>query len=256
MSAKADAAPRALAAVQQDFRDWLVLADADAAARLAPGGSPGLAVYQNNYRVSLMDSIAASFERLAAWLGDERLAAAAAHYIDRHPPHAWTLDAYGRDFAAFLADHHAADPEITDLAAIDWAIGEAFVAADADPVDAAALGAVDWDSAAIRPVPSLRTLAVTTNADDLWRALARGETPPRAEYRHEGLLLVWRQGFDPVMRRADPVEIRLVEESLRGTSFARICEGLAETMGEGGAVQAAGAVLGRWVGEGLVAALD
>lgn len=239
-----------LAEVQRRFCDWLVEADEDrGAAIVAPLGlGPGLVVYQNNYRVALVDALREIHPRAAAWLGDDAFATAAARFIDADPPSHWTIDAYGTRFPESLLP----DAMAADLATIDRATGEAFVAADAAPADASVLGDVDWETAVIGLVPSLTLVPLATNADALWLAIAKEEDWPAAEDA-PGTLLLWRQGFEPVMRRADPFELIMLQRSLAGISFAAICEELAAQGDEAEAVTRAGTVLGRWLGEGLIA---
>lgn len=245
-----------LAETQAQFCAWLRETDEERGAELARalGVGPAITVYQNNYRVSLVEALREGHPRLAAWLGEAAFDAAAAHQIDSHPPSSWTLDAYGSEFPAVLAALWPEDPVPADLAAIDRAIGEAFVAPDADPVDAAALAAVDWDTAVITPVPSLRQIMVGSNADALWLALAADEPAPDAEAA-PGLVLVWRQGFEPVMRRADADEARMLRAVADGQGFGAICAGFAEVGDPAEAVTRAGTVLGRWLAEGLIAAI-
>jgi hypothetical protein len=241
----------ALGDLQQRFCDWLVEPDEDRAAEIAAplGVGPGLVVYQNNYRVALIAALREIHPRAAAWLGNAAFDAAAARYIDAQPPTHWTIDAYGVGFPAAL---RGGNPVAADLAAIDRAIGDAFVAADAVPVTAAALVDVDWEQAVIRPVPSLALVPIATAADALWLTLAISETGPDPADA-PGTLMVWRQGFEPVMRRADPVEALMLRRSLAGVGFAAICEELAADSDEAQAVNRAGTVLGRWLGESLIA---
>ena len=243
-----------LAETQARFCAWLRETDEDRAAELAAalGVDPAITVYQNNYRVSLVEALREGHPRLAAWLGEAAFEAAAAHQIDAHPPSSWTLDAYGAEFPDVIAALWPDDPVPADLAAIDRAIGEAFVAPDADPVDAAALGAVDWDAAVITPVPSLHRVMVRSNADALWLALAADEPAPDAQGA-PGLVLVWRQGFEPVMRRADGDEALMLRAVDEGQGFGAICAGFAEHGDPAEAVTRAGTVLGRWLAEGLIA---
>jgi hypothetical protein len=105
-------------------------------------------------------------------------------------------------------------------------------------------------------VPSLLLMPIATNADAIWLALATGETPPPAEAAEQDtLLLVWRQGLEPVFRRAEAHEREVLAWSAAGEGFAAICERLAATLGEEAAVTAAGSLLGRWLSEELVAAV-
>ena len=241
-----------LLAMQRTFRDWLVTSE-DAAAE-ALGGGHGTAVYQNNYRIALVSSLAETFQRLALWLGNEAFEVAAARYIDARPPSSWTLDAYGEDFTAFIDGLYPDDPEVAELAFIDWTVGQVFVGSDAEALRPERLAVADWETAVIHPVPSLLVMPIATNADVIWQALATGENPPPAEAVEQGTaLLVWRQGLEPVFRRADAYERDVLAWSATGEGFATICERLATMLGEEAAVITAGALLGRWLVEEMVA---
>jgi hypothetical protein len=242
-----------LAELQHTFRDWLVEADETAEWRL--GGGPGTAIYQNNYRTALMGCLGENYKRVARWLGEEAFEAAAARYVDAHPPTSWTLDAYGERFGAFLNRLYPDDAEVADLAAIDWAVGQVFVSADAEALRPEALAVEDWDAAVIRAVPSLRQIAIASNADAIWRALAAEEMPPAANRDVPAILLFWRQGLEPVFRRAAAHDLDVLAWSAQDLGFGPICARLAETLGEEAAVSAAGTVLGQWLTEEMVASV-
>jgi hypothetical protein len=242
-----------LAELQHTFRDWLVEADEVSAHRL--GAGPGTLIYQNNYRASLMSCLGENYKRVVSWLGGEAFEAAAARYVDAHPPTSWTLDAYGESFATFLSRLYPDEAEVADLAAIDWAVGQVFVSADAKPLRAGALAVDDWEAAVIRAVPSLRTITISSNADAIWQALAAEETPPAAVLEEFSALLIWRQALEPVFRRASAHDIDVMAWSAAGIGFGPICARLAETLGEEAAVSAAGTVLGQWLNEEMVASV-
>jgi len=243
-----------LLAMQRSFRDWLVTSQDTAAEAL--GGGHGTAVYQNNYRTALVSSLAETFGRLALWLGDEAFEAAAARYIDARPPSSWTLDAYGADFTAFVEGLYPDDPEVAELASIDWTVGQVFVGPDAEALRPEALAVADWETAVIHVVPSLLVMKIATNADAIWQALATGETPPSCEaVEHGTALLVWRQGLEPVFRRAEAHELDVLAWSAAGEGFAAICGRLATTLGDEAAMNTAGTMLGRWMAEEMVAAV-
>ncbi len=136
--------------LQRDMRAWLTCEDAAAAARFGDEAAPGLRVYQNNYRAQLAACLEESFEHTRDWIGGEAFHRAIVAHVDRVPPSSWTLDAYARDFPATLAILYPADPEVAELAWLEMALGEAFVAADADALAADDLAAVDWDRAVLR----------------------------------------------------------------------------------------------------------
>jgi hypothetical protein len=242
-----------LKALQHDFRAWLVDGGEDDAARFDRRARPGLLVYQNNYRSQLVACLSEAFERLHAWLGDEAFLAAAIAHIDAETPTHWTLDAYPSAFPTTMARLYPDDPEVAELAWMDWALARAFTAADAAPLTSAAIAQVDWDRAGIVFTPSLVMAEIATNAAAIWSALAADEMPPPVRQLPEtASLLIWRDGFTPRFRTIDPVERGAVERMLAGGSFTDLCAALVEDMGETGGVAQAGALLGQWVGDGLI----
>ena len=163
---------------QRDFRDWLRLADGDAAARLDVSDARGLSVYQNNYRAQLMSCLEESYPQLCAWLGVDLFRAAAARYINENPPSSWTLDDYPAGFPAGLQVQFPDDAEVPELAELELQLADCFIAADAEVLDLTMLGEVDWDSATLRLAPSVSLLAIQTNAAAIWSALANDTEPP------------------------------------------------------------------------------
>ncbi len=161
-----------LLALQRDLRDWLRHDAGQAAARLGGETMPGLIVYQNNYRAQLMECLASACPQLRLWIGDEAFFAAAATHIDAAPPSDWTLDAYPAGFPATLAHIHADSPEIADLAWLEIALADAFVAADHAPLPPAALADLTWDDTVFLLSPALRLRDLGSNAPAIWSALS------------------------------------------------------------------------------------
>ena len=243
-----------LRSIQDDFRQWLTQESADAAARLGADAAPGLAVYLNTYRGQLMACLAETFTATHAWLGDAAFEAAAAMHIERTPPSSWTLDAYARDFPGTLDDLYADDPEVGELALLEQALAEAFTGTDCDPVAPESLGAIDWEQALLQLVPTCRLLPATTNASALWSALNGDTPPPPASLLQEPTrLAVWRAGFTPRFRTLEPAEAQALEEIAGGRSFGMLCARLAEEHGGETGAGLAGAWLGQWLRDGLVA---
>lgn len=239
--------------MQRDFRAWLSHESEESAERLGANARPGLGVYLNNYRAQLVDCLSESFERVRLWLGDERFLAIAAAHIDLTPPHAWTLDAYANGFPDTLERLFPDDPEIAELGWLDLALSEAFVGADAVPVDPATLGAVDWDNAVLRLTPTLATRRFETNAGAIWSALSAEEMPPPVQYLPEpATMVVWRKDMVSCFRTAEAGEGRALELAKGGATFAALCAVLIEQLGEEDGVASAGALLGRWIGDGLI----
>lgn len=237
-----------LAEMQRDFRSWLVTASDDAASRLGGGSFAGLNVYQNNYRVQLIDCLEASYPHVRTWLGEDAFLAAAVAHIDRHPPHAWTLDAYGDNFDDTLASLYPHNPDVHELARIELALAQAFVASDDDALTSDALAQIDWDTAKLRLAPSLKILAATTNATDIWSALQRNETLPESEMLAETSgVVVWRQQFTVFLESVDALEYAAMLLIQKDGNFTGLCDMLVERLGEKEGIAKAGALLVNWI---------
>ncbi|MFY9351765.1 HvfC/BufC N-terminal domain-containing protein [Sphingobium sp.] len=246
-----------LALIQQDFCAWLARSDADAAGRIGKGAGRGLAIYQNNYRAQLVACLTEAYERVHAWIGEDAFLAAAAAHIDATPPTHWTLDAYPAGFVATLAALYPDDPDIGELAWLDQALAQAFVAADADPVGLDGLGAVDWDEAVLRFSPSLLARDIRTNAAAIWSALSESGTPPAAALLDEpATLLVWRLDHVSCFRTADRREARLLDAARAGERFGALCALFADELGVEDSATEAGRLLGQWLADGLIVRVD
>jgi hypothetical protein len=241
-----------LAQFQQAFRRWLVNAS-DESAQLLGSNHAGLAVYQNNYRAQLVGCLEQAFPNLRRWLGEQAFLAASITHIDNHPPHAWTLDAYPEGFHATLKDVFPLNPDVHELAWIESALNEAFVAADAQPLALEALAELDWDTAVLQLTPSLRCHDLTTNAEAIWSALWQETSAPEAVMLEQaGGLLVWRRQFTSRLRQVDALELQAVQQVQADGSFAGLCEFLVQRLGEGAGVMQAGEYLAAWLGSELI----
>lgn len=246
-----------LADLQRDMRAWLVRDDAAAAGRLGEDAAPGLRVYQNNYRAQLVACLEDGFERVRDWIGGEAFHEAVVAHVDRVPPSSWTLDAYGRDFPVTLAILYPGDPEVAELAWLDMALGEAFVAPDAVALTAEDLAEVDWDRAMLRITPTLDLGDLTTNATAIWVALADGDHPPAVELLPEpGAILVWREGEISRFRAIDQYERQALLSVRAGLSFSDLCIAMVEALGEDAGIARAGGMLGQWLADGLIVGVE
>ena len=160
-------------------------------------------IYRNAYRARMVDALRETYPRTARWVGDAAFAQAAAHHVISHPPSSWTLDAVGEGFSATLASLFSKDPEVSELAWLEWAMHVCFVSYDATPLDAASFTAVtagfeedDWAGMRLRFMPGTQQAAVAHRVDRLWRALAEADAvsqgsvkqavEPRAESNRKG----------------------------------------------------------------------
>ncbi len=242
-----------LAEIQHRFVAALRDPQANLDALIAQGSGRGLEVYRHAHGASLRACLAETFEKTHAWIGDDAFEAAARAHIAAHPPRGWSLNDYGEGFAAELDRLHPDDPEIGEIAWLDWALRRAFDGPDSPEPDPTTLANLDWDCAVLTFAPTLAWRPVISNAAAIWTALAE-VTPPPAAQRLDATadLLVWRRGFSPLYRTVSGPEQSALRCALGGGDFTAVCESLAQAMPDDDPVEAAGALLAQWLGEGLV----
>jgi hypothetical protein len=235
-----------LLALQQDFGVFLRDGDGDAA-------TPGMRVYQNAYRAQLVACLEDSFARTRDWIGVDAFESAVIRHIHRVPPSSWTLDAYPRDFPDTLAWLYPDDPEVAELAWLELALGEAFVGRDSEALTPAEARNIDWDEAVLHFTPTLDLRPMTSNACEIWSALAAGEIPPAATalFERHGLL-VWRYQLISRFRLIDAAEEQAIMRARSGLRFADLCAALVATHGEDQGIALAASYLGRWLADGLL----
>ncbi len=134
-----------------------------------------LQVYRNNHFLGLSAALTASFPVVRRLVGENFFDHVAQGYIHAHALRQGNLQAYGEGFAAYLAGHPGCGglPYLAPVAELEWARQEAYRAADSDPLDGAALAAVDPDrleALHLRPHPSLRLIGSDYPVQAIWEA--------------------------------------------------------------------------------------
>jgi len=195
-----------LAVLQRAFLAEIAADDA------LPPSSTGMAIYRNAYRGRLSDALASGFERTQRWVGEQAFEQAAAHYILSHPPRRWTLDLFGEAFPDILAGLFAGDPEVAELAWLEWHLQQAFAARDAPVLTAqdlaqASFGEGDWARLCFSPAPGFAAREVRSDVTALWPLLKDEAAPAHvAALPKPGWLVVWRHDLSPHYRLFEPGE--------------------------------------------------
>lgn len=216
-----------------------------------PATSVGMTIYRNAYRARLLGALKESFERTRQWAGDQAFNAAACHYILKEPPRDWTLDTFGASFPDCLSDLFPEDPELPELAWLEWSMQRAFAAVDGPALSAEALAAAgfeegDWDHVSFSLRPGTVWRRIETNCADIWLALQNDQALPVVAPCEEGAgLLVWRRGFSPQFRLINRVEVRAIGQVADGATLGEI---MSEVLPEQG-----GLMLATWLSDGLLA---
>lgn len=201
-----------LRARQLDFAGALL----DPARSLPPGlvdpdGDPSarrFAVYRNNVIVSLTEALSAAFPVVRRLVGDAFFAAMARIFAAREPPRSPVMLAYGERFADFIATFEPAAglAYLPDVARLERAWGEAYHAAEADPLDPAALAGLPGEclpQISFILHPALRVVRSPYPMLTIWRMNVDGGVPAPVD--------IGAGGEDAlIVRPAAEVEVRLL----------------------------------------------
>lgn len=184
------------AGASDELLDWIALrvrerrrldrdavTTAEAAERLLPSARltpvERLEIYREQFWLRHTGALATDFPALRALLGRAAWESLSEEYLLRHPPRSPSL----RDLGLHLPAHVAATEELPDgpvaaaLSTLEWAIVEAFDAADAPALDAARLAAIpaeDWPGLRVRLAPAVRLLELARPVAALREALLAG----------------------------------------------------------------------------------
>lgn len=231
----------------------------------------GIAVYRGNYRAALVEALLDTYEKTARWVGEEAFRAAAAHHLIMHPPSSWTLDAAGEGFAETCAELFARDPDVAELAWLEWAMLEAFTAADHAPLDpagfataTAGFGEAEWAELRFKLLPGTSAREVAHDLPAIWRAMSLDSSKDADEAHHTRLgsaraVLVWREGERSTFALREAEEGWAFVAVQSGMAFGELCLALAgadpSAQQAESAAMRAGAMLGRWLHDGLIVAI-
>lgn len=249
-----------LARVQGDFQHYLLNVASAIAEQVRPGGripvDKRLGIYHNAYRVRLVDTLRDTFEKTWTYLGDSAFEQCARAYVEAHPPTHRSLRDYGAALPDWLAARFPNDPDIAELARMDWLLRQAFDGPNAEalPLEAlAGLAANDWETLGFRLVPTLELSPLGFNTPAIWGALDQNQPPPAAQrLPAPAWLCVWRRGWQPHFRTLDETEFAALSALRAGARFADVCQTLSEAHADS-ALSAH--YLRRWLTEGLIAGL-
>jgi hypothetical protein len=223
----------------------------------------GMAVYRNAYRARLVEALREMFERTARLVGDVAFGQAAAHHLITRPPSGWTIDLAGEGFSETCAELFAHDPDVAEVAWLEWAMHCAFTATDVEPLTVAHFVAAtaefateQWDALRLRLMPGTALRPVAHNLVELWEALAApsGE-PPVERLLQPQYALLWRERERPGFVLVPEQNGHALAGLLSGGTFGQLCASLAETTGPSEAAASAGAMLRGWIELGLVCAV-
>ena len=219
--------PLPLAAVQRHFADQ-VLAGALPQATPDDPVTGRLPIYHHAYRARLAEVLADTYAKTFLYMGSDSFDVHARAFAVAHPPQTRSLNRYGEGLVEALRVQYPDNPELHELAQLDWDLRTRFDSADVTTLETAAAQASDtWTTrpGVLHPSALLRT--ITTNVVGVWNAIHTDDDVPEAvAMSAPATLLVWRKGHQPHFRTLDTAESAWVQAMHAGASVHDACAAL------------------------------
>lgn len=217
-----------------------------------------LDIYAYAYRTRLSEALEQDFEALHTLLGDDQFHALCLGYLQQHPSQHYSLRYLGQHMSSFLRAHdpYAQQPVLAELAAFEWAMTDAFDAADSNVItldDLSVLTPAHWGELRCVPHPSVQRLELWWNVPAIWSAASPDHEPPAPQRGdHATPWLVWRQELKTYFRSLSTEEAWAWQAVCSGHSFSDVCSGLCRWLDDEHVPAAAAGMLHHWINDGLV----
>ena len=239
--------------------DWVacVLQDpqpADAPTRLALADGKSdtaavrLGIYHRAYRLRLCEVLRDSFTKTCSYMGSDLFDQQTSVFVVQHPPAERNLGRYGAALPLFFQQIYPDNPELHELAQLDWDLRSRFDSADrpaltTKALEPTALGEIPFLSMASPLHPSVLLRDCHTNALKLWRAIDEDIEVPAVQPVEGGTgVMVWRWGLQPHFMSLDTAQYQFMQALQSGVSIADAAQRFANTH-----ILPTPKVLGEWL---------
>ena len=214
-------------------------------------------VYKYAYSSRLVDAIRNDHKLLHIYVGDEMFDEIGQAYVAANPSQNPNLRWFSQGLPEFLkSEPYGQYPILSDLAALEKALNDAFDANDAPVIelaDMAGFAPEIWDSLKFESHPSACRLDLSTNVAAVWLALKNEEMPPDAAVLEQPAhFLIWRQDVTPMFRELSGEEAMMWDEASGGIPFGVLCSMLATYDDPDSAAARGAGYLHGWITAGLL----
>jgi len=215
-----------------------------------------LHIYHNAYRMRLLEVLQDHFAQTHAYMGDDFFESEALAYVEAHPPSTDNLRHYGQPWPQWLAERYPQDLDMAELSRLEWALRDAFDAANtpvATPESLSMLAPEAWAHLGFQLAAGAQILSFSHAVLPLWQALAAEQTPePVAAHQHD--VLIWRRDGQPHFKSLGAEEATALRALLDGHSFEHACQQALQLKSPDEASRLAGQWLQNWMADALLAA--
>jgi hypothetical protein len=254
-----------LKGLQADFKSFLLRGDERMLERVVGSAKVSaprrLAIYYDAYRLRLIEALDSNYPVLHAWMGDDEFEHLGLAYLEAHPSTHFSIRYFGDRLSEYLAsaENYRDKPFLGEMAALEWAMSEAFDAPDSPGVDLDAMASIPpeaWPEMRLTLHASVYRLDLRWNVPAIWKAIKEEQAPGEpAAGEWPQPWLVWRQDLKIFFRSLSVDEAWAIDAVRKGETFASICEGLVEWIDtQNVALQAAG-LLKRWIIDGMITSI-
>lgn len=184
-----------------------------------------LQIYRNVVFNNLTAALHTAYPAVLKLVGHGFFETAAAFYIRNYPSASGNLQDYGAHFAELLArlPEVAHLPYLVDVARLEWARQQAYLAADEATLNSSALATVTesaYDRLHFRLHPSVRLITSKHPVLDIW-LFCQETSPGHLQLREQGQeIALWRDGTQVAMQALDAGSSRFLNSLLKNLSFA------------------------------------
>ncbi len=206
--------------------------DTAAIEALAPDAARRLAIHKVTIDTGLGQALLNAFPVLARIVGAPAFTSLSSGYIADSPPRRPLLSVYGRDFPAHVAAQPIAAslPYLHDIARLEWARQEAYLAEDAPPLDAGALDTNDAEALSalqLRVHPAVRVISSPFPIHRIWR-VNQADVPtkdiPAVDMNVAEHVIVTRPAHEVVTRPISLADATLVRTVAGGACLGAAVE--------------------------------
>lgn len=220
-------------------------------------------IYSDAYRARLVEALTDDYDALHKVLGDETFQSLCLAFIEAQPSHHYSIRWYGAELSQFIRQQPPFDahPYLAELAAFQWALMNAFDAANATPIemqDVAQVPPEHWPQMRLAPHPSLNLLALEWRVPQLWQELQDGDDNPAPPQRSDTTIdwVIWRRDLQSYFRSTTPAEAAALRALLDGASFGELCEQLCQFEDDEAVALFAAGLLKRWITDEMIVSLS
>jgi hypothetical protein len=222
-----------------------------------------LGIYGDAYRSRLIEALESSFPILAHLLGEADFHELASRYVNGYASTFFSIRYYGDRMAEFLATdaQYAKAPLLAELARWEWAMADAFDAADTEPIGLDAFADIspeEWAELRFSWHPSVQVLELEWNVPEIWKAVTEGDADPPESPEPRltpASWLIWRRDLQIFFRELAPEEALAVAASRAGQSFGELCVALCEHLDATESSRQAAGFLRGWVESGVLTSI-